>query len=329
MSKRRIARMPRHAFVLLSAVLGCSSLAGPTHPHVAIVVDWDERILSQGWISLAEASRSFYFRYPDAFDFLVMLSLEPMSAVEIQEHDLAHYLSVRNDVRGIGFPPTYDVGLTVGSQARLQGIVYLGGLWTYYDAETKTLSPELSYILAHELGHRFAAYVRCDSSGVASTMLLDFDADHWTLALDTDGSPMGGHDWRDNGDGTFTTVARWAGLYSMLDLYLMGLASPEEVPPLTLLDLNPRPYSIPVGTTITASTITKSVQDVVAVEGTRRPPCGEAPTSWRVAFMLVARSSREVTPDASDGMEAIRSFWPDRFRELTRGRGSMRTELAP
>jgi len=255
--------------------------------------------------------------------------LADLDAVEIAGHDLADYYTIRNDVRGIGFPPTYDVGRSVGSPARLQGIVYMGALGRYWDSRTGKLAPELSYILAHELGHRFGAYVRCDSGGATSKMLLDFAADHWTLAMITGGSPVGGHDWRDNGDGTFTSLGRWTGLYSMLDLYLMGLAAPEEVGPIRLLDLNPRPDSIAVGTTIGAGTITKSVCDIVAVEGERQPAFGQAPTSWRAALVLVAPSNGLVDAGIMEGLEAIRAYWPGRFAELARGRGTMTVGLSP
>ena len=44
---------------------------------------------------------------------------------------------------------------------------------------------------------------------------------------------MGGSNWTDNLDGTFTSQDHATGAYlgySWVDLYLMGLASPDEVP---------------------------------------------------------------------------------------------------
>ena len=53
------------------------------------------------------------------------------------------------------------------------------------------------------------------------------------------GSVMGGAYWRENSDGTFTAResggAPRRGGFSWLDLYLMGLATPDEVPDMFIL----------------------------------------------------------------------------------------------
>jgi len=333
-SGHRSAKVIRWALVVFAVITGaelvqCSAPTGPSYPHVAVLYDLDSTLVRGGRISLTNTSRSFYREYPDYYDFLAVYTLEHVTAVEAMRKDFADYLTVRNDVSGIGFSPTYDLGEYMGSKERLQGVIFMNALWEYYDPQTRTILPRLSWILAHETGHRFGAYVWADSAGIASQCLLDNFAAHWTLAMHTGGSPMGGFDWRDNGDGTFTAMARWTGLYSMLDLYLMGLARPEEVGPITMLSLNPKPDSVALGTTLPATTWTAHVEDIIAVEGPRIPPFGEAPTTWRTAFVLVVPNSKSATYEAISGLDAIRSYWSVRFSELTRGRGHMMTEMLP
>lgn len=46
---------------------------------------------------------------------------------------------------------------------------------------------------------------------------------------------MYGSGWLDNGDGTFTSVAKQSG-FSPLDLYLMGMIPTEQASPMPLID---------------------------------------------------------------------------------------------
>ena len=318
------------AFTAVIAAGGCSSPTAPSPLHVAILSNADGPLIGDGRIGLAASSRAFYLHHPDAFDFLVLFSLTHLRAAEVDSDDLATYLTVRNDVGGIGLRPQIDLGGYAGSDERLQGIVYMGNVWRYYDRQKRDMSPNFAVYLAHEIGHRFCSYVRVDSPDLPPYYLLDSRRDHWTLAMETGGSPMGGHAWRANGDGSFTATERWTGHYCWLDLYLMGLAAPEEVGPITVLDVEPRPHSVSLGTTLHVGTRTLGIDAVIAAEGPRTPPYGQAPDSWRAAFVLVVldRNSSDAAAAAA-AVDEMRQAWPDEFAARTRGRGHMATTLAP
>ena len=316
------------AYVAIITIGGCSSPTAPDWPHVAVVSNDDGRLISGEKIRLTSVSRAFYQRHADVFDFLVLFSLTHLHVAEADSDDLAFYMTIRNNVSGIGLPATFDLGDVVGSDERLQGVIYMGDVWRFYDRETGTISADFAVYLAHEIGHRFCAYVRVACPDVPPYYLLDFRRDHWTLAMQTGGSPMGGHLWRDNRDGSFTAMERWTGPYCPLDLYLMGLASPAEVGPITVLDIDPRPYSVPLGTTLHVATRTFSVDDVIAAEGPRIPPYDHAPRSWRAAFALVVPDMSSSHADALAAVETLRLSWSDEFAQLTGGRGHMATTLS-
>jgi hypothetical protein len=92
--------------------------------------------------------------------------------------------------------------------------------------------------IAHELGHRWSAFVRAK----IGNELIELGPTHWQRGLQapvafpykrmTEASLMGGGVWQDNFDGTFTQLDDDyyvpATGWSYLELYLMGLATPRK-----------------------------------------------------------------------------------------------------
>jgi hypothetical protein len=321
----------RVVFVLYAAFVlaACGSANGPGYPDVAVLYNRDSTLIHQNAVSLQNSSRYFYSLHPDQYDFLVFFTAETLNPAEVAGMDVhpAYYVTVRNDVEGIGFPDNYDVGTSYGSTSRLQGVIYLGAIDSHFAADDLTILPSYFYTLAHEVAHRFGIYATYDSAGVHTHRLLDNYRDHWTLQMDNGGSPMGGCDWRDNGDGTFTVMEIWTGLYSWFDLYLMGLASPSEVNPVRMLVLDPKPLHVQIGETYPATTWEADITNIIKAEGQRFPPYGTAPDTWRMAFILVARTTRDVSDVSVERLDQLRTAWPGRFHDLTRGRGTMMTNL--
>src|SRR6185369_9474249 len=99
--------------------------------------------------------------------------------------------------------------------------------------------------IAHEMGHRWSAFVSAKVG--AETVVLG--PTHWARGLHapvafpyqrpTEASAMGGGVWQDNFDGTYTQLDDDyyvpATGWSYLDLYLMGLIGPQEVPDFFIL----------------------------------------------------------------------------------------------
>ncbi len=115
--------------------------------------------------------------------------------------------------------------------------------------------------IGHEMGHRWSAFVSAKINGE----LIPLGPTHWATGLQApaafpyqrpaEASAMGGGVWQDNFDGTFTQLDDDyyvpATGWSYLDLYLMGLIAPAEVPDFFLLrNLQPqrtrcqRPYDL-------------------------------------------------------------------------------------
>ncbi len=99
--------------------------------------------------------------------------------------------------------------------------------------------------IGHEMGHRWSAFV----SAKVGDETIPLGPTHWARGLQaivpfpyvrpSEASIMGGGVWQDNFDGTFTQLDDDyyvpATGYSYLDLYLMGLISPAEVPDFFIL----------------------------------------------------------------------------------------------
>ena len=76
------------------------------------------------------------------------------------------------------------------------------------DPETEFLfSNSTLEVFGQENGHRWLAFPRVAIAGQPQNLLLGRADSHWNFYMDTDASCMEGNDIRDNGDGTFTTVA--------------------------------------------------------------------------------------------------------------------------
>ena len=61
----------------------------------------------------------------------------------------------------------------------------------------------------------------------------------------------------------------------------------------------------------------------------RRPSFGDAPTDFRMAFILVTRpgDTAEDVQDQLDQIETFRNIWETKFSEWTHGRGTMCTRV--
>ncbi|HEY2162756.1 MAG TPA: hypothetical protein VGH04_02140, partial [Gemmatimonadaceae bacterium] len=99
--------------------------------------------------------------------------------------------------------------------------------------------------IGHEMGHRWSAFVSAKVNGEA----IQLGPTHWARGLQApvafpyqrpvEASAMGGGVWQDNLDGTYAQLDDDyyvpATGWSYLDLYLMGLIAPSEVPDFFIL----------------------------------------------------------------------------------------------
>jgi len=274
-----------------------------------------------------EIAKEFIKQHQDQYDFLVILSNFdfPMPQAEAK----AFYLEVKNAAQGIG-KAVFDSSAAFGSNGKLQGTIDMGNIT---GMGLNPLHPEKFEqaldTLAHEQLHRWGAEVKFrNPDGTMNSALLGKDGTHWSYLLDTDGSILYGNDWRDNKDGTFTSVSAPKD-YSALDLYLMGMIDKSQVPPMTLIEnASIDPMKLPeLGATISGTVKAIAIDDIIAAEGDRVPATGGSQKSFKTGFIFIAKPGTFAGSEPA-GIENLRNAWAGRFASLTGGKGSI-AEVAP
>ena len=213
---------------------------------------------------------------------------------------------------------------------------------TFYTKQLEEISqngkiPPYMYAMSqigHEMGHRWSAFV---NAKVASET-IPLGPTHWDMGLQaivpfpyvrpTEASIMGGGVWQDNFDGTFTQLDDNyyvpATGYSYLDLYLMGLISPAEVPDFFILR-----HLQPAGTDANGHRIFKAdrtkvtIQDVIAAEGPRTPDVNHSQRQFNTGMVIVVQHGMQPSQEMIDRTLGIREQWMKYFPIATGRRASM------
>lgn len=310
----------RVALVLFFALL-CT---GPTPAWAQRVVQHGEIVIMEGDSTLVAGSAGsrqigpeqqiaiverFFEHYPDEFDELVIWPT----------------------FEDLGVGGAYFTSNVPASSARLLGFVNMNQVGTFGPTSVQP-------VLGQEFSHAWLAFVSYidPTTGTVSQELLGRMSAHWSQLMDAEGSVQDGIDWEDNGDGTFTVVGannKW----SPLDLYLMGFNDPDEVPDFFVLrDAVPVGGGPPIGplgpvgigTTVTATKVVVSVQDVIDAEG-GLPPADTRQHDYRVGFVMITEpgvSAEAVFPTA-DQLDLIRLDWNQVAEGWFNGKGTMCTDL--
>jgi hypothetical protein len=233
------------------------------------------------WQALDDEEQSlltrFYEVFGDDYDFVNLIFLHP-NLVANRGH-----FGVKNVVLGIGLP-VFDNTASYGSAGALQGITKFP-LDTLFDlAEPAAL---------HELGHQWINFL-------TPHPLLGEGSPHWPpsqVALGLMGFTIPGTPDSEGGTftfdfvpqgGNFYTLVKAAplGIYTNLDLYLMGLVGAASVPTYVVLD--PPDQALIEDSTVTGTVV--SIADVIAAVGPRVPAVAAAPKHFRMATIVVTRT---------------------------------------
>lgn len=199
-------------------------------------------------------------------------------------------------------------------------------------------------VLNHEFGHRWLYDFTIEEDGVTTRNLNPVDGHpagwvHTPAARPVykpaDYSVMGGSTWQDNGDGTFSSPSEakgWGNGFSWHELYVMGLAPPEDVddwwyirnssPPL------PDRYWAPNGITVSGERVPVTVDQIIAAEGPRVPAYPDAIQDFLAPMVLVARPGAFTTTEI-DTVNGWCDIWETRFHEATDFRGTLRCRFHP
>jgi hypothetical protein len=214
---------------------------------------------------------------------------------------------------------------------------------TFYSRQLSESSPDgkpLPYNyavghLGHEVGHRWSAYVFAKVNGARISL---GPWPHWApglqarvvfpYSLPTEASTLGGGVWQDNFDGTYTQLRDGyfvpATGYSYLDLYLMGLISPTEVPDFFILknlvpegkDANGRPV-------FSAEPTKMTIQDVIAAEGPRLPNVDHSQRKFNTGIVIVVEHGHSPSQELIERANGIRQQWIEYWETTTGHRASM------
>ncbi len=220
-----------------------------------------------------DAFLKFFSVMPDAFDVTLLMPGMQMLRPDGFGENTPYNVLVSNAVQNIGLDIT-DNTATFGSAGRLKSMIYhsFGSL----------------AIFDHEVMHTWGAGI---GSGLG---LLESPGNqsHWNRMSDIAGQlgyfySSDGHVGRFayNGDGTWHLVSnREVPPYAPLELYVMGLIPPEDVPPVHILQ---SPDLSDLERITAASYQTVTIEQIMAAEGGPRiPSSDEAQKDFTLAFIV-------------------------------------------
>ncbi len=274
-----------------------------------------------------QAYRKLYSVLPDAFDIaLVMPGMQivrPKSFAENVPYDIL----VSNAVQHTGLKP-YNNTAAFGSSGRLKSIVYhsFGNI----------------SISTHEIGHTWGMHLGA-SLGLMESWQGEVMLGHWNEMTDI-GGQMSAYYFDDaghvghfhyNGDETWSLISNIEREpFSPIDLYVMGMIPPEEVPPVHILQ---SPNFTDPNRITAASVQTVTMDQILKAEGGARVPAtGESQKDFTMAYIVT-----QDTPynDAAYAFFSLMSYNlmtkdpPDKrtfftsFYWATGGRGTLSTRL--
>lgn len=291
--------------------------------------------------AFGDVEAGFLAVHPDDSQFLVMFT-----TFELPPPVGALYQSVANDVHGIGYEhiapedaviPDDGMGYFDDTpDSQIYGFLHMNRWQNYLGGDAGGVNDNyISLVFGQELGHAWLAFVSYDGGAGQSRNMLGRANAHWSFYLDSGGSPVQGHDWLDNGDGSFTAIKHDIYEYSDLDLYLMGLLPPEQVAPWFVLEnpsncidaasgdgvcADPGAFLFEAESyTVDATRRDITIDDVIAAEGPRIPAWPDAPDTYDVSFVLVTRADEVLSEGDKLLLDAIIGRSIEIFDAQTRG----------
>lgn len=274
-------------------------------------------------------SKRFYSTHGDKYDFLSFVHVGGVRGNR-------YHAGAKNDVLGIG-SSTYT-NTTFGSAGRLQGYTVFP-ISSFYDAGSPTF--------AHETGHQWMMFLYGTpySNGISHWPKGNVAANVMGYSIPSTGA--GGNfpfTFTPNGSGGYVAgppSPTFNSTFNMMELYLMGLAAPAEVP--NYFVLTNQNLNVTNGQVITSSEITVvTLASVTAVHGARIPNSSNSQKTFRTATIILSeqfldqyalslydyftrRGEARVPLDYADGLATGTS---NPFYLATSGRAVMFTRLS-
>ncbi|HEX6097107.1 MAG TPA: hypothetical protein VF432_12335 [Thermoanaerobaculia bacterium] len=201
-----------------------------------------------------------------------------------------------------------------------------------------SVTERASQVMLHEFGHRWLYHFQIVEDG-EETNALNPASSHPAAFVHTpsafpvygehESSVMGGGYFTPQPDGSYKAHAANHG-FSWTDLYLMGLATPEEVPPWFYLagtDL-PLEYWPAEGAIANGEKRDVHVGQIIAAHGPRIPSAALSQKQFRVLFVLVTEAGVEATDAEVAKLNGWRALMERNFATATGGRGKLITTFS-
>ncbi|NUO52747.1 MAG: hypothetical protein HOV80_28210 [Polyangiaceae bacterium] len=244
-----------------------------------------------------------------------------------------------NDVSGIGISPKTSSTPPVKAFLWHNNILAMPQRSALHDAPEEGYA---RYLFLLELSHLWGPAAQVPDPNPGDLIGFPY---HWSFFRDQPG-PAGGNAWTDNNDGTFTVIPGDPATvqYNMLDLYLMGLAEPEEVTPFgalvntTVPDMPTDPFwggayaprsfpwfnTVDPPLTVTATRREMTIDDIIAANGPRSPGAG-VKTSWTIGIVLIVKAdaTEAEIDEAQAAFDPVANNLAPWFNDATQGRGTL------
>lgn len=252
------------------------------------------------------------------------------------------YTALSNDVLGLGEGDEAAI-FDQSPGSALEGYAWMGSL-EGLDAAGPYFATEA---FLHEIAHRWGIFVRVTRPDLPADVLLGRNQTHFSFLADTNNSPMEGNRWRQVSDDRWSTrfdePPRFQ--YTPLELYLMGLIPPSEVPPMRVLGrlsaVEPTwfranaatPPAHRIGLEVSARTESISevtIAEIIAASGPRRPAAPTQATEIvrRIAIVLLSDGRAEPTPARLRDFGLRVQGWLRAFADATGGRMTLSSHVS-
>jgi hypothetical protein len=214
---------------------------------------------------------------------------------------------------------------------RAPTLLHMNQLGYNYSAEV----PRAGQVMLHEFGHRWLYHFQIAEEH-GKTYALNPVSSHPAAYVHTpsafpvygenESSVMGGGYFTPQTDGSYKAHAANFG-YSWTDLYLMGLASPDEVPTWFYLAGTDLPLEYWPSEGAVANGVRKDVEvgQIIAAHGPRIPSVALSQKQFRVLFVLVTEEGTEATEAEVAKVNEWRALMERNFALATGGRGRLVT----
>lgn len=345
----RLAVVAPLALVFASAVAHAGPITFVEQRKNFMVFDDDGTVEHANWFSRTGFYNGYYpieegflAVHPDDAQFIVVYT-----TFNLVDGVGAFYQALANDVAGIGYAHAAAFDPVIPAEffddtpnSQFMGMLHMNNWRKFVKLGTGEIDDWwISLVFGQELGHAWLAFPHVAGGVGKSDLLLGRSQAHWSFYMHSNGSPVEGHRWTDNGDGTFTATKLEEFEFSDLDLYLMGLMDPKEVEPWFVIEdphdcvdsaLPDKACPKPNSFLFKADTFTVSgtrrdvtIDDVIQAEGPRVPAYPDAPDEFGLSFLLIKRPGEVLCEEEYAIIDEVIDRSIDMWVGQTRGRANL------